>query len=72
MKKHTRVGWTLQDGTPGTGITVSDEDDTGRILVAVDPLTRNSPVLEGRKPAQSSLEFHMVIFCTVTWLTPAT
>jgi len=60
-----RVCWTLKDGTHGEGITVGDEDSSGRILVAVDPLQPDP----NRRLAQASLEFHPVIYCTVTWLT---
>lgn len=62
LKRGTRVGWTLKDGTQGQGVTASDEED-GKVLVAVDPL-QPAPGLR-----QSSLEFHPVIYCTVTWLT---
>lgn len=61
MKKSTRVGWTLKDGTPGTGTVISDEEN-GRVLVAVDPKLD--------APSAFTREVHPVIFCTVTWLTP--
>lgn len=62
--KGDRVRWTLKDGTQGTGRCCSAELD-GEVLVAVDPLKPDA----NRKLAQSSLEFHPVICCTVTWLT---
>ncbi len=67
MKKYTRVGWTLKDGSKGTGQTISDEDD-GHVLVAVDPLVQAT---DGsyRQLTQASQEFHPVIHCAVTWLT---
>lgn len=34
MKKNTHVSWTTNLGIPGSGITISDEDD-GHVLVAV-------------------------------------
>jgi Tfp pilus assembly protein PilZ len=59
MKKGTKVSW-LADGASvrGHGVTISDEEN-GRILVAVD-----GGVLENIPAA-----YHMVIYCTVTWLT---
>jgi len=58
MKKGTKVSW-LVDGCAkrGNGITISDEDDTGHIVVAVNSLMGEV------------LNYHPVINCTVTWLT---
>lgn len=67
MNVGTRVTWTLKDGTVGHGEVVAPVPG-GRVLVAVDPLQPDPT----RKLAQSSLEFHPVICCTVTWLTPET
>ncbi len=61
--KHDRVKWKLKDGTEGRGRCASAESE-GSVLVAVDPLPPDST----RKLAQSSLEFHPVIYCTTTWL----
>lgn len=60
LKKGTAVTWTTTNGvgmlpTTGHGVTISDEDDTGHVLVAV--------LSDGEK--------HHVIWCTVTWLTVA-
>lgn len=57
--------WALKDGAHGEGVTVGDEDKFGKILVAVDPLQPDPT----RKYAQSSLEFHPVIYAGVDWLT---
>lgn len=59
MKKGTRVSW-LAEGqrVRGHGVTIADEED-GRILVAVD-----GGVFAGIPAA-----YHVVIHCTVTWLT---
>ncbi len=59
MKKGTKVSW-LAAGTTvrGHGTTISDEID-GHILVAV-----NGGVFE-----YIPIAYHMVIYCTVTWLT---
>lgn len=65
MIPGTRVGWTLKDGTKGTGEVISSSDSGAKVLVAVDPLQPDP----SRKLAQSSLEFHPVIYCTATWLT---
>jgi len=64
LLRGQRVCWTLKDGSRGEGVTATDEID-GHIMVAVDPLQPDP----NRKYAQSSLEFHPLIFCTVTWLT---
>jgi hypothetical protein len=59
MKKGTKVSW-LAEGAEirGHGVTISDEQD-GRVLVAVD-----NGVFE-----YIPIAYHMVIWCTVTWLT---
>ena len=67
----TKVGWTLKDGTKGTGEVITAVLIAGhpdRSLVAVDPIDPAQFPPE-RKFAQSSLEFHPVICCTDTWLT---
>lgn len=67
MNKGTRVSWTFKDGSKGTGVTIShDDDEGGHVMVAVDPL----PPAPGLRA--SSLEFHPVIWCTTTWLAPVT
>ena len=43
MHKGTRVAWTLRDGTPGEGVTISDEED-GHVLVATTGEREFSPV----------------------------
>ena len=55
MKKGTKVSW-LADGATvrGHGVTIADEDG-GHVLVAVEEIPT---------------AYHMVIYCTVTWLTP--
>jgi len=59
MKKGIKVSWLAEGATVrGTGVTISDEVD-GSILVAVD-----KGVFEAIPTA-----YHMVIHCTVTWLT---
>lgn len=59
MKKGTRVSWMAEGATVrGHGITISDEED-GHVLVSVD-----KGVFEFIPAA-----YHMVIHCTVTWLT---
>ena len=59
MKKGTRVSWLAEEATiPGSGTLISDEEN-GRVLVAVD-----GGVFEAIPKA-----YHMVIYCTVTWLT---
>ena len=61
MKKNTKVSWLAEGATiRGTGVTISDEDSDGTILVAVD-----KGVFE-----YIPLSYHLVIHCTVTWLTP--
>ncbi len=59
MKKGTRVSWLAEGATVhGHGTVISDEEN-GRVLVAVDGGTfENIPTA-----------YHMVIYCTVTWLT---
>lgn len=59
MKKGTRVSWLAEMAkVRGHGVTISDEEN-GFILVAVD-----GGVFENIPAA-----YHMVIRCTVTWLT---
>ena len=60
MKKGTRVSW-LAEGAiiRGKGITIGDETTDGHILVSVD-----GGVFENIPKA-----YHIVIYCTVTWLT---
>lgn len=69
MKKGTKVSWQApppgataeqvsQDCFRGNGVTITDEDTDGTILVAVNSLDG------GIFPA-----YHLVIHCTVTWLT---
>jgi hypothetical protein len=59
MKKGSIVSWLASGATVrGRGITITDEED-GAILVAVDGGTfENIPSA-----------YHVVIRCTVTWLT---
>lgn len=58
MKKGTKVSWLAEGATSrGHGVTISDEEN-GHILVAVD-----GGVFENIPAA-----YHMVIYCTVTWL----
>jgi hypothetical protein len=57
MLKDVKVSWKLKNGTPGWGMTASDEVD-GKIQVAVHS---SNNVLQ---------EMHYVILCTTTWLTP--
>jgi hypothetical protein len=59
MKKGTKVSWLAEGATVrGHGVTISDEEN-GSVLVAVD-----GGVFECLPSA-----YHMVIHCTVTWLT---
>ncbi len=59
MKKGTRVSWlALGETTRGHGIVISDEEN-GYVLVAVD----------GGNFQYITPAYHMVIYCTVTWLT---
>lgn len=59
MKKGTKVSW-LAEGAAvrGHGVTISDKEG-GHVLVAVDGGTFES----------IPRAYHMVIYCTVTWLT---
>ena len=63
MKKGTRVSWRIHlpsDVIPrslGHGTVITDEED-GKVLVAVDSLQ-----------GESNPGYHIVICCTVTWLT---
>jgi hypothetical protein len=60
MKKGTRVSWLAEnERVRGHGVTISDEEN-GRVLVAVD----GGVLMPGISPA-----YHLVIYCTVTWLT---
>lgn len=60
MKKNTKVSW-LAEGAivRGTGVTISDEDENGTVLVACDKGTFEC----------IPLAYHVVIHCNVTWLT---
>jgi len=59
MKKGTKVSWLAAGATVrGHGVTISDEEN-GHVMVAVD-----SGVFE-----YIPLAYHVVIHCTVTWLT---
>ena len=59
MKKGLQVSWQVKGAPmPGYGTVISDEEN-GCVLVAVDTLD-GSP-----NPG-----YHIVIHCTVTWLTP--
>lgn len=59
MKKNTRVSWLAEGATiRDHSITISDEEN-GKVLVAV-----NGGTFEYIPSA-----YHMVIQCTVTWLT---
>ncbi len=59
MKKGTKVSWLAEGATiRGHGITISDQEND-HVLVACQGGT-----IEGIPSA-----FHVVIFCTVTWLT---
>jgi hypothetical protein len=55
VKKGTKVSWTTASGVKVGGVTVTDEDEVGTVLVAVDA-PQGEP--------------HHVIHCAVTWLTP--
>lgn len=59
MKKGTRVSW-LAEGAivRGHGLVISDEED-GKVLVSCDKGTFE----------YIPLAYHIVIHCTVTWLT---
>lgn len=59
MKKGTRVSWLAEGATVrGHGTVISDEEN-GRVLVACDVGTFQ----------EIPLAYHIVIYCTVTWLT---
>lgn len=59
MKKGTRVSWLAEGATVrGTGTVIVDECD-GHVQVAVDKGVFDS----------IPLAYHVVIWCTVTWLT---
>jgi len=59
MKKGTKVSWLAEGATiRGHGTVISDEEN-GRVLVAVD----------GGCFEYIPMAYHMVIYCTVTWLT---
>ncbi len=59
MKRNTKVSWLAEGATVrGHGIVISDEED-GKVLVACDKGTfEYVPVA-----------YHVVIQCTITWLT---
>jgi hypothetical protein len=58
MKKGTRVSWLVQGATQhGSGLVISDEEN-GMVLVRVDSLA-----------GEPNPGYHIVISCTVTWLT---
>jgi hypothetical protein len=63
MKKGTKVSWFAEGATVrGTGVTISDEDEYGTVLVAVyKGVFQDIPIA-----------YHMVIHCTVTWLSVVT
>lgn len=59
MKKGTKVSWLAEGATVrGRGTVISDEEN-GRVLVAVD----------GGTFEYIPVAYHIVIHCTVTWLT---
>lgn len=59
MKKGTRVSWLAEGASVrGHGVTISDEEN-GHVLVAID----------GGVLYEIPVAYHMVIYCTVTWLT---
>jgi len=59
MKKGTKVSWLAEGATiRGHGTVISDEEN-GRVLVACD----------GGTFQEIPMAYHMVICCTVTWLT---
>lgn len=59
MRKGTRVSWLAEGATiRGHGTVISDEEN-GHVLVAVD----------GGALDHIPMAYHMVIYCTVTWLT---
>jgi hypothetical protein len=60
MKKGTRVSWLIDPravSQRGVGVTITDADSDGNVLVAVESLT-------GGKPPG----YKMVIHCVTTWL----
>ena len=60
MKKGTKVSWLAEGASVrGHGVTIADEDSDATILVACDKGTF----------AEIPIAYHMVIHCTVTWLT---
>lgn len=56
LQNGDKVSWTTQDGKPGWGFCVGDEEN-GHVMVEVHQL-RGEPQ-----------EVHTLIRCTVTWLT---
>ncbi len=59
MKKGTKVNWLAEGATiRGHGTIISDEEN-GHVMVAVD----------GGVLTSIPMVYHMVIYCTVTWLT---
>lgn len=72
MKKGTKVSWQISDsGRRGSGVTISDEDSNGTILVAVNDygLLNTSDGWQLTNMVVGPIGFHPVIHCTVTWLT---
>ena len=58
MKKGTKVSWLVEGNTQrGNGLVISDEEN-GMVLVRVDTLH-----------GEPNPGYHIVISCTVTWLT---
>lgn len=59
MKKGTRVSWLAEGATVrGHGTVITDEEN-GHVQVAVDGGTLEA----------IPIAYHLVIWCTVTWLT---
>lgn len=64
MKKGTLVSWQIENAMGrGQGVTCSDEDEMGTILVAVNNFASPSA------PGSQHIGYHPVIHCTITWLT---
>lgn len=59
MKKGTKVSWPSISGIDGgTGVTISDEDETGNVLVAADSFL----------PKEIPVAYRMVAYCKVALL----
>lgn len=59
MRKFTKVSWLINGQiTRGLGVTCSDVDELGCVLVSVEHLA-----------GEPNPGYHIVIRCTVTWLT---